>query len=115
MKLNENIRNFRTFRRIKQQELADMLGKSKSVISNWERGENSPDLESIEKMCRIFKVTPNELFGWDQNQEYLKYLKDLEDYQTKINALRSEMIELEKEISMYEQLKYEAAPPFLDS
>lgn len=52
MKISDNIKNFRIFRNIKQQELADALGKSKSVISNWERGENAPDVESCQKLCQ---------------------------------------------------------------
>ena len=57
--IGENIKNFRTFRGIKQQDLADMLGRTKSVISNWERGANSPDVEICEKLCKILRVTPN--------------------------------------------------------
>lgn len=91
MKLNENIKNFRTFRGIKQQQLADALGKSKSVISNWERGENSPDVESCEKICRILKVTPNELFGWEENKEYAEHLKIIQAYYDRIHDLKSEI------------------------
>lgn len=114
MNLNENIRNFRNFRRIKQQELADKLGKSKSVISNWERGENSPDLESIEKMCKIFKVTPNELFGWEVNPEYKRYIQDLEKYQSEIESLRKEALFIEKRIEELELLKLQTIQPDLD-
>lgn len=111
MKLNENIKNFRTFRRITQQELADMLGKSKSVISNWERGENSPDLEICERLCRIFNVTPNELFGWEQNKEYLDYVKKCKEYQQKIDELISQKDIIEKQIHDLEVKKFNEAPP----
>lgn len=111
MKLNENIKNFRTFRRITQQELADMLGKSKSVISNWERGENSPDLETCERLCQIFNVTPNELFGWEQNKEYLEHIKRCKEYQQKIDELRSQKGIIEKQIHDLEVKKFNEAPP----
>lgn len=104
MKLNENIKNFRTFRGIKQQELADALGRSKSVISNWERGENSPDLESCEKMCRIFGVTPNELFGWDDNKEYMEWLKNSHQLELELVDMENQKKELEKRIRRYYQL-----------
>ena len=75
MKLSTNIKNFRTFRGITQLQLADMLGKSKNTISNWERGDNFPDPDTIERMCSIFEVTPNQIFGWESNPELDAYLK----------------------------------------
>lgn len=50
---------------LKQEELASMLGKSKNVISNWERGDNRPDADTIAKMCKILHVEPNDLYGWE--------------------------------------------------
>ena len=97
-KLNENIKNFRTFRNITQQDLAEKLGKSKSVISNWERGENSPNPEEVEAMCRLFKVTPNEIYGWENNKEYDQYQKELIEFEARIEILKGEKIMLEKKI-----------------
>ena len=98
MNINENIKNFRTFRGIKQQDLADLLGRSKSVISNWERGENSPDLDSCEKLCKILNVTPNQLFGWEKNLEYESYLNRLREYQQRLSKLELEREKLDKDI-----------------
>lgn len=95
MNINENIKNFRTFRGIKQQDLADMLGRSKSVISNWERGENSPDLDSCEKLCKILRVTPNQLFGWEKNEEY-------EAWQARIQKTEKEIRDIRKRINSYQ-------------
>lgn len=100
-KINENIRNFRTFRGIKQQELADQLGKSKSVISNWERGENSPDVEICAQLCKILKVTPNELFGWDTNPEYERWLEEQKSIMEHIEKMTKEKQELELQIAAY--------------
>lgn len=108
MKINENIKNFRTFRGIKQQDLADMLGKSKSVISNWERGENSPDVESCEKMCKILQVTPNELFGWEENREYLNYLDRMVRYAGELDKLKHQMEEIQGRINYIEKARKEA-------
>lgn len=65
-KLPENLRKYRIQAGLKQEDLAQRLGKSKSVISNWERGENRPDAETIAKICAILNVTPNEILGWDE-------------------------------------------------
>ena len=114
MKLNENIKNFRMFRGIKQQTLAEMLHKSKSVISNWERGENSPDLDSCEQLCKILKVTPNQLFGWEDNPEYLEYLKKSKENQARISELRTKISELQSELMSLEAMEYDPLFDFLD-
>lgn len=97
--INENIRNYRTFRGIKQQELADMLGKSKSVISNWERGENSPDVEICAQLCKILKITPNELFGWQRNKEYEQWLVQQEALLSDIRAMEKQRNNLDQNIA----------------
>ena len=102
MNINENIKNFRIFRGIKQQELADQLKKSKSVISNWERGENSPDLDSCETLCKIFRVTPNQLFGWEPNPEYEQWKQKVAENQKRINALKNKMESMTAEIAKLE-------------
>ncbi|GLC78178.1 helix-turn-helix domain-containing protein [Lacrimispora brassicae] len=62
--LAENIRKYRNLASLNQEQLATKLGKSKNVISNWERSDNKPDADTIEKMCYIFNIEPNQLYGW---------------------------------------------------
>ena len=110
MKLNMNIKNFRIFRGITQQELATRLGKSKNVISNWERGDNSPNPDEIEKLCKIFEVTPNQIFGWDPLPEYVEFLheqhvkqKELHEKEAQRNRIREQLDKIDREI---EELKF---------
>lgn len=114
MKLNENIRNFRRFRNMSQADLAKKISKSKSVISHWESGENSPDLDSCEKLCKILNVTPNQLFGWEKNPEYESHVQKLEKIQCEINVLYDKINNMQKEITDLERLKYEELNPFVD-
>lgn len=115
MPINENIKNFRTFRGIKQQELAAQLGRSKSVISNWERGENSPDLDTCVKLCKILRVTPNQLFGWEENPEYLEHVKKLNQYKADIAALQEEKDEIDAKIRNIQSIMYSEENPLLDA
>lgn len=110
-KIGENIRNFRKFRGIKQQDLADMLDRTKSVISNWERGANFPDVETCEKLCKILQVTPNELFGWEENKEYLNYQRRVYEYQLRIERLQKQKQAIEFEIHNLEEQKFKEYPP----
>ena len=102
--LNNNIRNFRTFKGITQEGLATSIGKTKNVISNWERGDNSPDIDSVEKICLVLGVTPNQLFGWEPHIEYEKYNEMMKKKKEKIMALECERYEIQQKI---DALQYE--------
>jgi len=67
--IGERIRIMRAIRGMSQKELAERLGKSANVITHWERGRNSPDVDSIEKLCEILTVSPNYLMGWEDKDE----------------------------------------------
>ena len=97
-KLNENIKNFRTYKGITQQDLANKLGKSKSVISNWERGENSPSPEEVEIMCKFFQVTPNQIYGWEKNPEFEKYKEQVVKVEAQIEVLKGDRESLLRKI-----------------
>ena len=97
-KLNANIKNFRTFKGIKQGELAEKVGKTKNVISNWERGDNSPDIDSVEKICIALSVTPNQLFGWEPYPEYEQYMKEIEPKRKMILELEAKKANLQDQI-----------------
>ena len=101
MYLHDNIRNFRKFRGLTQEQLAYALGRSKAVVSNWEHGTNSPDLESCETMCRIFEVTPNQLFGWEDNPEYLQWLEHNKQLEIELEKLKQEREAMDKRIQEY--------------
>lgn len=97
-RVNEFIKNFREFKGITQQDLAARLGKSKNVISNWERGDNSPNLDEVEKLCQIFEVTPNQLFGWDPYPAYIEYLHQREKIKRELYEKEERRYELMKQL-----------------
>ena len=102
--LNENIKKFRELRKMNQKQLADSLQKSRAVISNWERGANSPDPDTIEQICKVLNVTPNMLFGWEKCPDYEKYLERVRLYRGKIAALTNEKEKIELEIKKYMEM-----------
>ena len=97
--VNPNIKNFRTFKGITQDDLAKRIGKSKNVISNWERGDNSPDVESVAKICVELDVTPNQLFGWERFRAYDEYVRRLEETRKKIHELEIRRDAIQDEIN----------------
>ncbi len=64
--IGENIKKLRMQAKLTQEELANKLGKSKNVISNWERGDNKPDADTIEEICKIFYISPNQIYNWEE-------------------------------------------------
>lgn len=99
MKINENIKNFRVFRGITQSELAAHLNKSKGAISNWERGDNMPNLDEVERLCQIFNVTPNQIFGWEPVPEYDEYVEKQRVRMAKIKELKDQQEKLQKDLA----------------
>ena len=99
--VNENIRDFRKFRGLSQKELGQMLNKSTNVVSNWENGLHSPDLDTLEKMCRLLNVTPNQMFGWEKNAEYVQWLEKQSRMRFEIERMTNEKKDLEKRIAAY--------------
>lgn len=85
--ISENIRLYRQMRHLTQADLAFELDKSISSIANWERGHKSPDADTFEKLCQILKVTPNQMYGWDDDEALEQYkiqLKKSQEEQQKI-------------------------------
>lgn len=102
--LHENIRKFRELRRLTQQQFADKLSKSRNVISNWERGANSPDPDTIEQICKILEVTPNQIFGWEPCPDYEAYAKKIENLKSKLTAVQKQKKEIDDEILRIREL-----------
>lgn len=89
MSLSDNLKSARTKKKITQEELANILGKSKNVISNWERGDNKPDADTLFYLCDVLDVDANFLLGWTENkslaisineQTHIKKYRTLDDY-----------------------------------
>lgn len=66
--LGRNIVLFRKKFNMTQAELAEKMSVTYQTISNWERGVSFPDVESIGKLCEIFYVSADELFGLKTQQ-----------------------------------------------
>ena len=63
LKIAENIRFFRKQEGLTQEELAARFGSRKTLISNYEIGRNTPDIETLWELADIFDITIDELVG----------------------------------------------------
>ena len=60
--VGKNIKRLRQERRITQMELAESLAVTYQAVSKWERCVNSPDIELIPRIAKLFDVSIDELF-----------------------------------------------------
>lgn len=100
-KLSENIKTFRTMRKMTQTDLAVLLHRSVGAVSNWEKGSNLPDADTIEEICKILEVTPNELFGWNENKEHLEYMVELDDAISYIEQVKADRAAQDQRLKAY--------------
>lgn len=69
MEMGSRIRKLRTANGYTQQQLADRLHVTKSVISAYENGVRTPSYEILIGIASIFKVSTDYLLGVDNGRE----------------------------------------------
>lgn len=102
-KVPQNIKGYRLYKGWSQQDLAKRVGRSVNVISNWEVGRNAPDPDSIELICKALEVTPNELFGWSKNVEYVDYLIQKENLNQEMAEINKQKANLNDRLNMIQR------------
>ena len=91
--LGERIKKLRISRKLSQRELAELLGVSVTLISNYENSERTPSAENIIALANIFRCSSEYLLGIEKNKNILD-TSMLNDNQMKY--LRSFLNELAK-------------------
>lgn len=61
--IGERIKSTRTSKEWTQEQLAQKIGATKHVISNWERGKANPDPKQIIALATAFEVSADYLLG----------------------------------------------------
>ena len=67
--LSEALRLIRVFHDLKQQELANRLGLSKSYVSELESGKKVPSMEVIEKYSEEFRIPASSILFFSESLE----------------------------------------------
>lgn len=78
------IRELRKRKGLTQQQLAELAGVTKAMISAYETGLRYPSYEVLIKLTRIFRVTSDYLLGIDSGKYFKVY--GLTDSQAEIVA-----------------------------
>lgn len=63
--INSNIKSLRIKQGLTQEEFAEKIGISIQGLSNIERNRYQPTSDTVDKICKSFKITPVELLLTD--------------------------------------------------
>lgn len=66
MKIAENIKFYRKQMGLTQEQLAAYLHGKKSLISNYETGYSTPDIQTLCRLATIFNITLDELVEYEK-------------------------------------------------
>lgn len=67
MKIAENIKFYRKQLGLTQEQLAEKLQGKKSLVSNYENGYSTPNIETLCKLAEIFDITLDELVEYEKD------------------------------------------------
>jgi len=60
MSLGNKINHFRQSAGLTQEQLAEKMNVTRQTVSNWERGINEPDFDSLCRLAKVFGITLND-------------------------------------------------------
>ena len=71
--LGKKIKQLRIRNNLSQENLANVLGVSTDIISEWESGQSIPDMDAIIALSKIFHVNINEILDFSENNNCKKW------------------------------------------
>jgi transcriptional regulator with XRE-family HTH domain len=81
--IGSKITTLRKAKKWSQEDLAKKVNSSRVMIGNYERNSNTPSIDIILKIAKVFDVSIDYLAGEGQfstyNKEVLKRIEDIED------------------------------------
>lgn len=87
----ENIKRFRKERGLTQEQLGTAIGITGVAIMRYEKGQRTPDLDTIEKIASALGVAPFDLMGfnyWDQkNPDVNREVASIEAWDNYLNSI----------------------------
>ncbi len=82
LNIGERITQLRKQQQLSQEELAKRVDVSRTIIGNYERNTNSPSIEILLKIAKVFNVSVDYLIGESNlssfDKDALKRIEDIE-------------------------------------
>ena len=86
--LGSRIKTLRIEHRLTQQQLANLLGVTKAVVSAYELGSRSPSYDVLIRIAQVFGVSTDFLFGLSKGKTI-----DISDLSDKNAALVTDLVQ----------------------
>jgi transcriptional regulator with XRE-family HTH domain len=67
--LSANLKFLRKAKGLNQSQMAEIIGKKKSIIGPYENGDVEPDIETLQKLSNYFGIDVSKLLGIDLSKE----------------------------------------------
>ena len=99
MTIGQNIRRLRTEAGLSQAELARMIGKTRSMISQYESDMNAPRMGTVEKLAAALRCSKSEIIE-DRGTSYTYTYVDLGTDERRLVALYRAMNSRDKAVLM---------------
>lgn len=59
--LQQNLNYYLKANKMTQKKLSELLDVSQAAVTNWTKGKNSPDIETLIRICNILKISINDI------------------------------------------------------
>ena len=69
--INTNLKKLRLHHKLTQEEVAFRIHVSRQVITKWEKGESTPDLEHCQNLTKLYNVSLDDLVNFDGEETNL--------------------------------------------
>lgn len=75
----KNLLKARLANGMSQKEVATVIRRSREAYAHYENGVREPSFETLQTICDLFQVTPDELFGYKPfcNEKVVKHNEEL--------------------------------------
>lgn len=103
--LKKNLSYYLDLMNVSQKPLSEKLNVSQAAVTNWVKGKNSPDIETVSEICDFLNIKMSDLLGENKNINKLdekdnslisKYNQLNELGQSKLMERLDELLELPK-------------------
>lgn len=84
-----NLKQLRLERQLTQAGLAQALDVAQTTVSSWERGEKSPDPDTLIRLANFYNVSVDYLLGRENEKEPAAIFED--ERQAELNAIFERM------------------------
>ena len=82
--IGENLAALRKEKKMTQAELAEMFNYTDKAISKWEKGETSPDIETLYALCEFYGVTIDYLTHPGEKKDKEEYVLKDDNFSNKV-------------------------------